>query len=142
MRASATYRGMYSSILDGYEITGEQVRSDHVFLATDESELVLGFYSLARLDSEPELDLMFVSDAAQGSGIGAILFEHMRHTARQLGLATVKIVSHPPAAGFYARMGAEPAGYQAPSGRVRWERPILVLRLGASSSDSPDSSAG
>src|SRR3954470_15849355 len=79
MRASAAYRGMYSSILDGYEITGEQVRSDHVFLATDESGAVLGFYSLARLDSEPELDLMFVSDAAQGSGIGAILFEHMRH---------------------------------------------------------------
>jgi len=136
MRASAAYQGEYASILDGYEITEEQIQNDQVFLATDDSGLVLGFYSLANLNSEPELDLMFVADAAQGSGVGASLFEHMRHTARKLGLTSVKIVSHPPAARFYARMGAEPAGSKPPSGKVGWERPILVLNLGAPSNNS------
>jgi GNAT superfamily N-acetyltransferase len=136
MRASAAYRGVYASILDGYEITKEQIQSDHMFVATDDSELVLGFYSLAKVTSEPELDLMFVADAAQGSGIGAALFEHMRDTARRLGLASVTVVSHPPAAPFYARMGAELAGSKPPSGKVGWERPILVLKVEAPSDNS------
>jgi GNAT superfamily N-acetyltransferase len=136
MRASAAYQGTYASILDGYEITEEQIQSDQVFLATDDSGLALGFYSLANLTSEPELDLMFVADAAQGSGVGAALFEHLRHTARELGLTSIKIVSHPPAARFYVRMGADPAGSKAPSGKVSWERPIFVLNLGAPSNNS------
>jgi len=136
MRASAAYQGVYASILDGYEITEQQIRNDQMFLATDDSASILGFYSLANLISEPELDLMFVADAAQGAGVGAALFEHMRHTALKLGLASVTIVSHPPAARFYARMGAELVGSKPPSGKVRWERPILVLKLGAPSNNS------
>jgi GNAT superfamily N-acetyltransferase len=135
MRASAAYQGVYASILDGYEITGEQIQSDQVFLATD-SGSVLGFYSLANLTSEPELDLMFVADSAQGSGVGAMLFEHMRHTARERGLTSVKIVSHPPAERFYARMGAELVGSKAPFGKVSWARPILVVDVGAPSNNS------
>jgi GNAT superfamily N-acetyltransferase len=135
MHTSAAYQGLYARILEGYEITEEQIESDQLFVATN-SGVVLGFYSLANLTSEPELDLMFVADAAQGSGVGAKLFEHMRHTARALGLSLIKIVAHPSAERFYTRMGAELIGSKAPSGKVSWERPILVLKIAAPSNDS------
>jgi GNAT superfamily N-acetyltransferase len=129
MHASTAYQGVYASILDGYEITKDQLQDDQVFLAANDSGQVLGFYSLANVVSQPELDLMFVADAAQGGGVGAALFEHMRTTAHELGLTSVRIVSHPPAERFYARMGAEPSGSKPPSGRVGWERPVFVLKI-------------
>ena len=135
MHAASAYRGEYAAILDGYAIGAEQIQRDQVFLATD-GDTTLGFYSLANVDSEPELDLMFVADKAQGTGIGAILFEHMRNTAQSLGIARVKIVSHPPAERFYTRMGAERIGLKPPSGRVTWSRPILVLDTGAPPNNS------
>jgi GNAT superfamily N-acetyltransferase len=130
MHASAAYRGTYAQILQGYEITAEQIRHDRMFLATDGGR-VQGFYSLANVESDPELDLLFVADAAQGSGIGALLFEHMRRMACELGVDRVKIVSHPPALRFYTRMGAEVVGMEPPTARVSWERPVLVLDVRA-----------
>jgi GNAT superfamily N-acetyltransferase len=112
MHNSAAYQGRYARILDGYELTAQQMQNDHVFLAT-EREALQGFYSLTGLSSEPELDLLFVVDSSQGSGIGAALFEHMRGIARELGLSSIKIVSHPPAVGFYTRMGAKVVGLKA-----------------------------
>lgn len=130
MHGSAAYQGEYARILEGYQVTVEQVQRDRIFLTENGGE-VLGFYSLANVDSEPELDLLFVADAAQGTGIGSALFEHMRNTARELGIGTVKIVSHPPSERFYVRMGAVRVGYKAPAGKVSWRRPVLVLDLGA-----------
>lgn len=125
MQASRAYEGEYRRILDGYAVTPEQIARDHVVLAEGDGH-VLGFYSLIT-DGEPELDLMFVADAAQGMGLGARLFRHMRAQAARLGIGSVRIVSHPPAAGFYERMGAVQVGIKPPSGRVTWERPILAL---------------
>jgi GNAT superfamily N-acetyltransferase len=130
MHSSAAYQGRYARILNGYELTVQQVQNDHVFLAT-EREVLQGFYSLTGLSSEPELDLLFVVDSSQGSGIGAALFAHMRGIASELGVSSIKIVSHPPAVGFYTRMGAKVVGLKAPSGRVTWERPVLMLEIGA-----------
>lgn len=128
MHASAAYQGAYAAILHGYAVTPEQVTHDQVFLAERGGE-ILGFYSLAEAGGEPELDLLFVADAAQGSGVGARLFAHMRDTAHALGIASVKIVSHPPAEAFYVRMGAARVGTAAPSGRVGWARPVLRLKV-------------
>jgi GNAT superfamily N-acetyltransferase len=128
MHASSAYRGTYAAILQGYAVTPAQVERDIVFAGCG-SGRVLGFYSLANLDTEPELDLMFVADAAQGSGVGALLFNHMRDTARALGVGQVKIVSHPPAEKFYLRMGAQRVGSIAPAGRVTWTRPLLRLSI-------------
>lgn len=146
MHGSSAYRGAYAAIIDGYAITAAQIRHDQVFLAT-ERDTVLGFYSLAGLPAEPELDLLFVADAAQGRGIGAALFEHMRATARAPGVVSIRIVSHPPALSFYARMGATVVGVKAPAGRVGWERPVLRLEVGAvvdgaTDSERPDASSG
>ena len=125
MQASRAYQGEYRRMLDGYVITADQIVRDHVVLADRDGE-VLGFYSLIAR-GEPELDLMFVADAAQGMGLGAGLFRHMRAEAQRLGLASVWIVSHPPSAGFYERMGAVRVGTRPACGRVTWERPVLVL---------------
>ncbi|WP_368911193.1 GNAT family N-acetyltransferase [Taklimakanibacter deserti] len=129
MRASSTYEGEYARILDGYRVTPEQISRDLIFLA-EASGRLLGFYSLM-LGEEPELDLMFVADDMQGTGLGRQLFEHMRDEARQRGIPLVRIVSHPLSVGFYRRMGAELIGTKPPSPpRVTWERPVLTLRTG------------
>jgi GNAT superfamily N-acetyltransferase len=73
--------------------------------------------------------LMFVSDAAQGSGVGRALFGHMKRTAREHGFGTVTIGSHPPATGFYERMGAVRCGVSDPLPHVSWERPLLKLNV-------------
>ena len=125
MHASAAYQGHYAAILDGYAVTPAQIARDLVFLAHERDDL-WGFYSLTLLP-EPELDLMFVADEAQGTGLGRWLIQHLRTIATARGIAAIRIVSHPPAEGFYRRMGAERIGPQPPSGRVSWERPILKL---------------
>ncbi len=127
MRASAAYQGQYAPMLQGYALTTEQVARDLMILAEADGR-ALGFYSLVT-EGEPELDLMFVADDAQGTGLGARLFEDMAAQARALGIDAVKIVANPPAEGFYRRMGAERIGTRRPKGRVTWSQPILYLRL-------------
>ena len=63
MQASGAYRGAYAPMLQGYAATEEQAAADHMVLAERDGE-ALGFYSLI-VDGEPELDLMFVADAAR-----------------------------------------------------------------------------
>lgn len=126
---SSAYQGAYRPMLDGYEVTARQIVEEETWLAEDglaEEGDVLGFYSLL-LGEAPELDLMFVADAAQGRGVGRLLFDHMRALAASRGAASVKIVSHPPALNFYRRMGAIEVGLAYPLGNVTWARPVLML---------------
>jgi len=127
MHESAAYAGTYARILDGYAVTPDQIARDHVFVA--EEDAVLGFYSLM-LEPEPELDLLFVADHAQGRGIGRLLMDHLRATAAGLGISSIRIVSHPPALGFYEASGAVRIGAKPASGKVGWERPILDIAIG------------
>ncbi|MCP2257587.1 Acetyltransferase (GNAT) family protein [Streptoalloteichus tenebrarius] len=125
LHASGAYRGSYASILAGYRLTPEYLADRPTFLVEDDGDL-LGFYSL--IVEPAELDLLFVSDAAQGLGLGRVLVQHMLDQARRLGIPAVRVVSHPPAEGFYRRMGARPAGVVPPKPpRVPWERPELVF---------------
>ena len=125
--ASSAYDGAYRAILDGYAITPAQIARDELHVAIADDGNVLGYYSLVVDEDDAELDLLFVDDAAQGRGIGALLFGHMRATARALGARRVRIVSHPPAESFYLRMGAVRIGERPPRGRVAWPRPLLEL---------------
>ena len=128
MKSVRAYQGVYGTILENYALGDVQLQRDRIFLAEDGGN-ILGFYSLIVV-GEPELDLMFVADAAQGTGLGKILFDHMRETARAHRIASVLIVSHPPSAGFYERMGAVRDGMKQPSGGATWDRPILRLAVG------------
>jgi GNAT superfamily N-acetyltransferase len=123
MHASSAYKGEYASILDGYAVTPEYIERNPTFTATTSDEL-LGFYAL--LTESPELDILFVSDDAQGLGIGARLIAHMLAEARKREIKSVRVVSHPPASPFYIRMGARRTGTIPPNPpKVRWERPEL-----------------
>lgn len=129
MHKCSAHQGQYASILDGYFVSPEQIERDQIFIAAN-GPAILGFYSLVISGSEAELDLMFVADDAQGMGVGAALFRHMRQTANAVGITRVTIISHPPAERFYLRMGAKRIGLQPSSGRAAWPRPHLVLGLG------------
>ncbi|MFI9192280.1 GNAT family N-acetyltransferase [Streptomyces californicus] len=130
VRTSRAYEGPYASMVEGYRVGPDYIEAHRVFVAADDTtDRVLGFYALV-LDP-PELDLMFVADEAQGRGIGGLLAAHLREEARAAGLAGVRIVSHPPAEGFYRSIGAEPVGtVRADPPAVRWDRPELLLRVG------------
>jgi GNAT superfamily N-acetyltransferase len=127
MHHSFAYKGEYSRILEGYRVTADQIERDLVWAAEVGGELV-GFYSLI-IGGEPELDLMFVADSMHRTGLGRLLFEHMRAQAAVRAIAEIRIVSHPPALEFYERMGAIRVGTSPPEGKASWARPVLRLLI-------------
>jgi len=128
VQASSAYHGVYRAILDGYEVTVTQLERDHLFVAEVAAQVV-GFYSLVTAATEPELDLLFVADGAQGLGVGTALVNHLKEVASSLDIEVIKIVCHPPALGFYLGVGAGQEGFVPPTGRVSWERPLLKFRV-------------
>jgi GNAT superfamily N-acetyltransferase len=125
MHRSTAYHGKYAAILDGYRLTPDYIDQHPTYVAAAADEIT-GFYSL--ILRPPELDLLFVDDSAQGLGIGAMLVTHMLNQAAARGIMTVRVVSHPPAAGFYLRLGARRIGMVPPRPpRITWPRPELVF---------------
>ncbi|MGI5337784.1 GNAT family N-acetyltransferase [Streptomyces sp. CA-181903] len=140
VRSSRAYDGMYAPMVEGYTVGRDYLAAHSVFVAvvdgpSADSGRRLGFYAL--LLDPPELDLMFVADSAQGLGVGRALVAHMKERARAAGLGWVRVVSHPPAEGFYLAMGAVRTGTLpvVPS-RIMWERPELVFPLGLSEAEA------
>ncbi|MFI8883735.1 GNAT family N-acetyltransferase [Streptomyces sp. NPDC053813] len=130
VRKSRAYEGQYAAMVAGYRVGPDYIETHQVFAAVDPgTERLLGFYSLVL--SPPELDLMFVADDAQGLGIGRLLVDHLRGEAERSGLTGVRVVSHPPAEGFYRSVGARWTGTLAASPpAVMWDRPELLLPIG------------
>ncbi|MFE9907427.1 GNAT family N-acetyltransferase [Streptomyces clavifer] len=129
--ASRSYEGPYAPMVAGYRVGPDYIEAHRVFVAVGQDERVLGFYALVL--SPPELDLMFVGDDAQGLGIGRLLISHLREEARRAGLSEVRVVSHPPAEGFYRTVGAERTGtVKACPPAVMWDRPELTLPVESS----------
>ncbi|MFD3511543.1 GNAT family N-acetyltransferase [Streptomyces sp. NPDC058657] len=127
VRTSRAYEAPYESMIAGYRVGPDYIEAHEVHVAVAPAEdTVLGFYAL--LLDPPELDLLFVADSAQGLGIGRRLVAHLRDVAGAAGLASVRVVSHPPAEGFYRGVGALPVGtVPANPPAVRWDRPELIL---------------
>ncbi|MBD0689834.1 GNAT family N-acetyltransferase [Streptomyces sp. CBMA123] len=124
IQASTAYRGAYFAMIDGYLVKPDYVERHEVRMAVDDTDdRLLGFYAL--IHEPAELDLMFVADEAQGLGIGRALITDMLARARAAGIATVKVVSHPPAEGFYLQVGAERTGTRPPRPKTPWEQPEL-----------------
>ncbi len=130
VRTSRAYEGPYAPMVAGYRVGPDYIEAHRVFVAAGrDDDRVLGFYAL--ILQPPELDLMFVADEAQGLGVGRLLVGHLREEAGRAGLTGVRIVSHPPAEGFYRAVGAEPAGtVRANPPAVMWDRPELLLPVG------------
>ncbi|MGW1864801.1 GNAT family N-acetyltransferase [Streptomyces mauvecolor] len=129
VRTSSAYEGPYAPMIAGYRVGQDYIETHEVYVAVGRDGRVLGFYAL--ILNPPELDLMFVADSAQGLGVGRLLMAHMRHEARAAGLDSVRIVSHPPAEGFYLSVGARRTGtVAARPPAVMWDRPELELTTG------------
>ena len=127
--ASSSYQGQYAEAISTVELTPGYVAENLVFLAVDQDARLVGFYSLIR--DPAELDMLFVSDEAQGQGIGRLLVDHMLEQSRLIGLAGVRVVSHPPAEGFYRRVGARRTGtVPAKPPMTTWDRPELWFTIG------------
>lgn len=132
MHASSAYQGQYASILEGYVVTPDYLRQHQVLVARGPSGPV-GFAAL----TDAELDLLFVADEAQGTGLGARLVRHILDAARENGLSEVRVVSHPPAVKFYERMGARQIGTVPPKPpRISWSRPELAFSLPLAENES------
>lgn len=103
--------------------------ADEIWVA-EEGGRLLGFHQLIPHEGTVwELDLFFTDNAAQGTGLGRRLFDHMAERAGALGATAVVISSNPKAADFYRRMGAHDIGVSPPVGEITWERPKLRLDL-------------
>ncbi|MEC4020987.1 GNAT family N-acetyltransferase [Streptomyces sp. H27-D2] len=128
IQLSSAYEGPYAPMIAGYRVGPDYIETHQVFVAVDDDSRVLGFYSLVL--APPELDLMFVADDAQGLGIGRRLIDHMTSQARDAGLDGVRVVSHPPAEGFYRSVGARRIGTEAANPpAVMWDRPEMVIPI-------------
>ncbi|MFD7900079.1 GNAT family N-acetyltransferase [Streptomyces sp. NPDC059743] len=153
VRCSRAYEGPYAPMIAGYRVGPDYIEAHEVFVAVGSGDRILGFYALILLTPTPtptpastpspapataELDLMFVADDAQGLGIGRRLIEHMKAGAREAGLDRVRIVSHPPAEGFYRSVGARRTGTEAANPpAVMWDRPELLLPIGTTAPTRP-----
>ncbi|MFE9676731.1 GNAT family N-acetyltransferase [Streptomyces sp. NPDC006259] len=129
VRGSRAYEGQYAAMVADYRVGRDYIEAHRVFVAVEgdgPDGRVLGFYSL--LLAAQELDLLFVADEAQGRGIGRLLVAHMESEARAAGLDRVRVVSHPPAEGFYRGVGAVRTG-TAPASppAVGWDRPEFAF---------------
>lgn len=130
VRTSGAYEGHYASVVAGVTVGRDYIEAQQVHVAVGADGARLGFYAL--LTEAAELDLLFVADRAQGLGVGRLLIAHMADEARRHGLDTVRVVSHPPAEGFYRAMGAERTGTAPPNPpAVAWPRPELRFRIPA-----------
>ncbi|MDO0929472.1 GNAT family N-acetyltransferase [Streptomyces sp. TG1A-8] len=131
VRGSRAYEGQYAAMVAAYRVGPDYIEAHQVFVAVDTDDpagRVLGFYSLVLVP--PELDLLFVEDGTQGRGIGRLLVEHMQSEARAAGLVRVRVVSHPPAEGFYRSVGALFTGTaRANPPVVAWDRPELEFLI-------------
>jgi GNAT superfamily N-acetyltransferase len=127
MHGSRAYQGGDYRIIEDYFVTTDTLEHHAVFVA-ERDRTLLGFYSL-KIEGGADLDLMFVSDSAQGLGVGRALFESMKRAAREHGFGTVSIGSQPPSVGFYERMGVVRSGVLPPQAQVTWERPLLTLNV-------------
>ena len=90
-------------------ISSEYIRDNQVYVHEDDGE-IRGFYALCVDGTKAELDHMWVTPAAIGSGIGKELFLDAMERAAKLNVNAVEISSDPNAAGFYKRMGATQIG--------------------------------
>ena len=91
------------------QITPELIASA-VTVVAERDGVLLGCYVLSVEPEGPTLHDLWVEPAVIGTGVGAELWKHMLASARQAAFRSVRIVSDPNAAGFYARMGAQRIG--------------------------------
>jgi GNAT superfamily N-acetyltransferase len=127
VRGSSAYAGEYRAMVKDLSVAPGASPASVIRLWWQDG--IRGFYLLLMRPQDCELDMLFVANGHHGKGLGRRLFADMADVARTRGYGEVTIISHPPAAGFYERMGARRAGVEPPAGHVTWARPRFVLGI-------------
>jgi len=99
-------------------------------LAEGGSGEILGFYGFEPESDGIGLSHFFVAPAAIGRGVGRALWADAVARAKLLRQRRMIVVSDPNAAGFYARMGARPAGARPSEIDPARALPVFCLDLG------------
>lgn len=109
-------------------LTPEDLAADEVIAAADANGLA-GLAQVSAKAPDSYLEKLFIAPEVMGLGLGRILYDWALGAAVRLGATRLIIEADPGAAGFYQRMGAEPAG-TAPSGSIEGRiLPRLVHRI-------------
>jgi GNAT superfamily N-acetyltransferase len=90
-------------------ISSDFIRDNHVYVAEVDGE-IRGFYALCVSGEKAELEHMWVTPAAIGTGIGKEMFLDAMEKAAALAVRDVEISADPNAAEFYKRLGATQIG--------------------------------
>jgi len=90
-------------------ITPEFIAHNEVYLAVDSEEIV-GCCALAFNEPVAELEHMWIRPEHIGTGLGRVLFNHIKERAVNLKINALEISADPNAEGFYERMGATRIG--------------------------------
>lgn len=90
-------------------VSSDFIRDNQVYVAEREGE-IRGFYALCVSDNKAELEHMWVTPSAIGTGVGKELFLDAMDRAATLEVREIEISADPNAAGFYERMGASQIG--------------------------------
>jgi len=88
-----------------------------------------GFYFLEVDGARAELELLYISPAFMGQGIGKALFQVAENTARELNCSALRIEADPNAMAFYQRMGARQTGWCRSDVRDARELPLMMKEL-------------
>jgi GNAT superfamily N-acetyltransferase len=100
-------------------------------LAEDAAGRILGFYGFEAETEGIGLSHFFVRPPAIGRGVGRALWADAVARAKLLRQRRLIVVSDPNAAGFYARMGARPAGARPSEVDPSRALPVFCLDLEA-----------
>ena len=95
-------------------ISPEFIRDNHVYVYEEDGQ-IRGFYALCVAGHKAELEHMWVTPAAIGTGIGKELFLDAMERAASLDVNAVELTADPNPAGFYRRMGATHFHLPAPN---------------------------
>ncbi|MGZ3275971.1 MAG: GNAT family N-acetyltransferase [Caulobacteraceae bacterium] len=109
---------------DAIDLPTSQISEGHVFVWTEDGE-VLGFgVVLPRSDGEAELDGLFVEPEAWGRKIGRRLVDHAMQMARGRGSVSLNVVANKRALGFYEKCGFQALGEVA----TRFSTGVAMVR--------------
>lgn len=111
---------------DAIDLPADQIAEGRVF-AYERDGRVIGFaVVLPRHDGAAELDGLFVDPPAWGQGIGRRLVEYGLAMAKAAGAASLNVVAHKRASGFYRACGFRVLGKVATrfSPGVRMVKPL------------------